>query len=308
MQQKTSSKILGGILVTLFVFSSIGYEQFAYASSLSDLKVGYFPNLTHAPAVIGIGNGDFQKTLGDVKIEPYIFNAGPSEMEALFAGQIDIAYVGPGPTINGYVKSNGDLRIISGVASGGASFVMRNDAGINSVKDFDGKKFSSPQLGGTQDVALRAYLLKNGYTTTDNGGSVTVLPAKNSDIVTLMLKKDIDGAWVPEPWVTTLIHQANGTIFLDERNLWPNGKFVTTHIVVRTEFLKDHSDVIKKFLEANVDEINWINSNPDKAQQAFNTEFAKLTGNTVPNDQLAESFSRLSITYDPIESSLFKDV
>jgi len=307
MNQKTRFKILSGIVSTLIISSFIGYDHSAYASSdLSVLRVGYLPNLTHAPAVIGIGNGDFQKKLGDVKIEPHIFNAGPSVVEALFANQIDLAYIGPTPTINAFVKSDGDIRIISGVASGGASFVVRNDSGIQSAKDFVGKTFSSPQIGNTQDIALRAYLLDNGYKTSENGGSVTVLPASNSDIVTLMLKKSIDGAWVPEPWVTTLVHQANGKIFLDERSLWKNGKFVTGQIIVRPEFLSAHPDVIKKFLEANVDEINWINSNPDQARQSFNTEYQILTTKTIPDDQLKEAFSRLDITYDPIVSSLYK--
>jgi NitT/TauT family transport system substrate-binding protein len=307
MNQKTRFKILRGIVATLIMSSFVGYDRSAYASSdLSVLRIGYFPNLTHAPAVIGIGNGDFQKKLGDIKIEPHVFNAGPAAVEALYANQIDLAYIGPTPVINAYEKSDGDIRIIAGTASAGASFVVRNDAGIQSPQDFVGKTFSSPQLGNTQDIALRAYLLDNGYKTSENGGSVTVLPASNSDIVTLMLKKSIDGAWVPEPWVTTLVHQANGKIFLDERNLWNDGKFVTAHIVVRPEFLKAHPDAIKKFLEANVDEINWINRNPDQSRQAFNTEQAKLTNKPIPDDQLKEAFSRLEITYDPIVSSLYK--
>ena len=304
MTKNTTSKIFGALVMLLLASAFIGYEHQAYASDSSVLRVGYFPNITHAPAVIGIGNGDFQKVLGNTTIEPHVFNAGPAEIEALYANQIDVAYIGPGPAINGYVKSDGDLRIISGVASGGASFVVRSDSGIQSPTDFVGKTFSSPQLGNTQDIALRVYLLNNGYKTSDNGGSVTVMPASNSDIVTLMLKKNIDGAWVPEPWVTTLLHQTSAKILVDERTLWPNGKFVTANIVVRPGFLKDHPDLIKKLLEANVDEVNWINSNPDQARQAFNTELAKLTSKTIPDDRLKEAFSRLDITYDPIETSL----
>ncbi len=306
MNTKIRSRINGAIIV-LVIIASCGYDYTAFADSMNVLKVGYFPNITHAPAVIGIGNGDFQKELGNVTIEPHVFNAGPAAIEALFTNQVDVAYVGPGPTINGYVKSNGDLRIISGVASGGASFVVRNDSGIQSPQDFVGKKFSSPQLGNTQDISLRIYLLNNGYQTTDNGGSVTVIPATNSDIVNLMLKKNIDGAWVPEPWVTMLVSQANGKIFVDERDLWPGSKFVTTNIVVRTEFLKDHPDVIKKLLQANVDEINWINNNPDQARQAFNTAFNQLTGKTYPDDLLKVAFSRINLTYDPIASSLYTE-
>ncbi len=307
MKRKTPFAILGMVVAVVIMSSFSGNDHNAYASALSTLRIGYFPNLTHAPVVIGIENGDFQKSLGNTTIDPYVFNAGPSEIEALFANQIDVAYVGPGPAINGFIKSGGDLRIISGTASGGASFVVRNDSGINSPQDFIGKKFSSPQLGNTQDIALRVYLLNNGYQTTDNGGSVTVQPASNSDIVTLMLKKSIDGAWVPEPWVTVLLHQANGKILVDERDLWPGGKFVVTNIVVRPEFLSAHPDVIKELLEANVDEINWINNNPDQARQEFNTALNKLTGKTLPDEELKEAFSRLELTYDPIASSLYQE-
>jgi NitT/TauT family transport system substrate-binding protein len=307
MTKKNTPKIFGTIVILLLVSSFSGYGHNAFASESNVLRIGYFPNITHAPAVIGIGNGDFQKKLRDVKIEPHVFNAGPAAIEAIFANQVDVAYVGPGSAINGYAKSDGGLRIISGVASGGASFVVRTDAGIQSPQDFVGKKFSSPQLGNTQDIALRNYLLSNGYKTSDNGGSVTVQPAANPDIVSMMLKKDIDGAWVPEPWVTTLLHQTNAKILVDERDLWSNGKFVTTNIVVRPEFLKDHQDSVKKLLEANVNEINRINSNPDQARQSFNTEIEKLTSKTIPDTQLKESFSRLELTSDPIETSLYTD-
>src|SRR5215203_5482574 len=206
------------------------------------LRIGYFPNLNHAQAVIGLQqDGDFQKTLNSnysdtnkgVRIEPYVFNAGPSAIEALFGGQIDIAYVGPNPAINGYLASSGQgLRIISGAASGGASFVVRNDSGINSVDDLGDKKFASPQLANTQDVALRKYLSDNGFETIQHGGNVTIVTVTPSDILTLMLKKDIDGAWVPEPWATRLVKEANGKIFVDERELWPpDGKFVTANII-----------------------------------------------------------------------------
>jgi NitT/TauT family transport system substrate-binding protein len=276
-------------------------------TKVDTLRIGYFTNLSHAQAVIGLGNGDFQKELGDIKVETQVFNAGPSAIEALFADKIDVTYVGSNPVINGYIKSDGQgLRIIAGAASGGAVFVVRNDAGINSALDFVGKKFASPQIGNTQDVALRSYLLKNGYKTTENGGNVTVIPANNPDIVTLFLKKSIDGAWVPEPWGAKLVKEANGKILVDERDLWPDGKFVTSQIVVRTDYLKNHPDVIKKLLEAHVDETTWINNNKDQAAQVFNAQLEKLTGKTIPVDELQNAFSRLEITYDPVKESLYK--
>ena len=272
------------------------------------LRIGYFPNINHAQAVIGLGRGDFQKALGDnIEVKTQLFNAGPSAIEALFANQIDIAYVGPNPAINGYIKSNGEsVRIISGAASGGAVLVVRNDSGINSVKDFANKKFASPQLGNTQDVALRNYLLQNGYKTKENGGNVEIVPAANADILTLMIKKEIDGAWVPEPWGAKLVKEANGRIFLDERDLWPNGDFVTAQIIGNPEYLKKNPEVIKKLLEAHIVETNWISNHPDEAIQEFNSELQKLTGKTIPEDEFKAGFSRLKLTYDPIKNSLFK--
>ena len=272
------------------------------------LRIGYFPNINHAQAVIGLGNGDFQKALGsDVEVKTQIFNAGPSAIEALFANQIDATYVGPNPAINGYVKSDGQaLRIVSGAASGGAVFVVRVDAGINSPADFAGKKFASPQIGNTQDVALRKYLLENGYKTKDKGGTVEVTSATNADILALMLKKEIDGAWVPEPWGAKLVKEANGKVFLDERDRWPSGQFVTAHIIVSTKYLHDNPDIVKKLLAANIDETDWINAHPDSARQIFNEELKKLTGKTIPENEYNAGMSRIKLTYDPVKSSLFQ--
>jgi NitT/TauT family transport system substrate-binding protein len=280
-----------------------------YAQEVKTLRIGYFPNINHAQAVIGLGKGDFQKALGsNVKVETVTFNAGPSAIESLLANRIDATYIGPNPAINGYVVSDGkDVRVIAGATSGGASFVVRNDAGINSAQDLGGKKFASPQLGNTQDVALRKYLVDNGFKTTENGGNVTVTPVANADILTLFLKKEIDGAWVPEPWATRLVKEANGRIFVDERDLWPpDGKFVTALIIVRPDYLRENPDVIKKLIAAHVNETQWINSNKEQAIKEFNVQLKKLTGKELPEDILAESLTRLEFTDDPIKESLFK--
>lgn len=297
--------IIAAVIVSSY--SGIQLSQDNNSGTADTIRIGYFPNINHAQVVIGLGNGNFQKALGNVKIETQIFNAGPSAIESLFANRVDVTYIGPNPAINGYIKSEGEaLRIISGAASGGAVFVVRNDANINSVNDFADKKFASPQLGNTQDVALRAYLLKNGYKTSENGGNVQVIPAKNSDIMTLMIKKEIDGAWVPEPWGAKLVKEANGRIFLDERDLWTEGKFVTAHIIASTEYLDNHPEVIRKLLQAHVDETVWINEHEEESIKDFNVELEKLTGKTIPEDELQDAFSRLEITYDPIKESLYK--
>jgi NitT/TauT family transport system substrate-binding protein len=301
--------LAAAIMLSPTLALSHSVHAFAQEQELKTLRIGYFPNINHAQAVIGLGNGDFQRALGNaVKVETVTFNAGPSAIESLLANRIDASYIGPNPAINGYVVSDGkDVRVIAGATSAGASFVVRDDAGINSAKDLGGKKFASPQLGNTQDVALRKYLVDNGFKTTENGGNVTVTPVANADILTLFLKKEIDGAWVPEPWATRLVKEANGKIFVDERDLWPpEGKFVTAHIIVRPDYLSKNPDVIKKLVEAHVNETERINSNKEQAIKEFNIQLKKLTGQELPEDVLAEALTRLQFTYDPIKESLFK--
>jgi sulfonate transport system substrate-binding protein len=300
--------IIAAVIVTSMPYFGFSRSGCSYSSGESDeLRIGYFPNINHAQAVIGLGRGDFQHALDGIKVTPRVLNAGPQVIEALRAKAIDVAYVGPNPAVNGYVESGGcDLRIISGAASGGAVFVVRNDAGIDSPDDFVGKKFASPQLGNTQDVALRKYLLENGYKVKEKGGNVEVLPIPNPDILTLMEKKEIDGAWVPEPWGARLVKDANARIFLDERNLWPDGKFVTAQIIVRTDYLQNNPETVRMLLEAHIDETSWINEHPDEAMQVFNTELKKLTGKTIPEDEFREGFSRITLTWDPVKESLFQ--
>jgi NitT/TauT family transport system substrate-binding protein len=320
--------IILSLILTIAVLTSYYPIVNTYAQTESQapktLKIGYFPNINHAQAVIGLNNGDFQKVLGNTKVETVVFNAGPSAIEALLAKRIDVTYIGPNPAINGYVASDGkDVRVIAGATSGGASFVVRNDAGIESAKDLGGKKFASPQLGNTQDISLRKYLISNGFNTVENGGNVTVVPVSNADIVTLFLKKEIDGAWVPEPWATTLVNEANGKVFVDERELWPpQGKFVTANIIVRTDYLKENPDVIEKLLEAHVNETLWIDArlnssdngtaqenNSSKVMEvvnAFNDGLRQITGKTIPDNELEESLKRMDFTYDPLKQSLYK--
>ena len=300
-QVKKFVPIILSLILTIAVLASYYPMVNTYAQTDSQapktLKIGYFPNINHAQAVIGLNNGDFQKVLGNTKVETVVFNAGPSAIEALLAKRIDVTYIGPNPAINGYVASDGkDVRVIAGATSGGASFVVRNDAGIESAKDLGGKKFASPQLGNTQDISLRNYLISNGFNTVENGGDVTVVPVSNADIVTLFLKKEIDGAWVPEPWATTLVNEANGKVFVDERDLWPpEGKFVTANIIVRTDYLKENPDVIEKLLEAHVNETLWINNNKEKAINEFNAQLKKLTGKTIPQAVLANAVTKLRV-------------
>lgn len=276
------------------------------ASAQTTIHVGAFPNITHAQAMVGKANGWFEKRMGSkVTIDWKTFNAGPSAIEALFAGAIDMTYIGPNPAISGYVRSNGEaLRIVAGATSGGAALVVRNDSGIQKPEDFHGKKIASPQMGNTQDVALRAWLIAHGMKSTDKGGDVQVIPLANPDQLTLFMKKELDGAWAPEPWATRLIREGNGRLFLDERELWPNGQFVTAHLIVRTQFLKDHPDLVKDWIRAHVEITEWIGTHLPEAKKLLNQQIQKETGKPLPEALLNEAFGRMTVTYDPLRASL----
>ena len=213
--RRVSKRILIGLLFAFAVAAS--------CMAQTTIRVGAFPNITHAQAMVGKANGFFDKAMGpQVKVQWTSFNAGPAAIEALFGGAIDMTYVGPNPAINGYVRSNGEaVRVVAGAASGGASLIVRNDSGIQKPEDFHGKRVASPQFGNTQDVALRNWLKSHGMKTNDKGGDVQIIPMANPDQLTLFLKKDLDAAWAPEPWATRLIHDGNGRLFVDERTLWP---------------------------------------------------------------------------------------
>lgn len=286
-------------LGALLIFSLSAWGQ-------TVIRVGAFPNMTHPQPMVGKATGWFEKQLGpNVKIVWTSFNAGPSAIEALFAGAIDMAYVGPNPSITGYVRSQGEaLKIIAGAASGGVSLVVRNDSGIQKPEDFHGKRVATPQLGNTQDVALRAWLQAHGLKPREKGGDVQVLPTANPDQLTLFLNKQLDAAWAPEPWATRLVKEGNGRIFLDERDLWPHGQFVITNLIVSTKFLHDHPDLVKNWLAAHVELTNWINGHLPEAKSILNQQIQKETGKPLKPAILDDAFGRMKVTYDPLRDTL----
>jgi NitT/TauT family transport system substrate-binding protein len=272
------------------------------------LRLGYFPNITHSQPLVGLSRGTYEDVLGEnVTLETTTFNAGPAVIEALFAGAIDVSYIGPNPAINGYVQSGGDaLRIVAGATSGGALLIVRPDAGISEPADLANKKIATPQLGNTQDVALRKYLLDNGLGAQESGGNVQVIPSANADTLNLFKQGDIDGAWVPEPWATRLVQEADGEVFLDERDLWPDGAFITTHLIVSKDFLEEHPATVKKLIQAHVETTQWINANPDEARELLNQGIEEATGAGIPPAVIDAAWVNIEVTYDPISSSLFQ--
>lgn len=270
-----------------------------------ELRLGYFPNLTHAVAIAGVEKGFFADAVGSsATLKTTTFNAGPAATEAIFAGAIDAAFIGPNPTINAYAKSKGAaIRVISGATGGGASLVVKE--GINSPADLKGKKIATPQLGNTQDIALRYWLQQQGLTAdTKGGGDVSILPQDNGQTLTAFAAGQIDGAWVPEPYATRLVEESKGKVLVDEASLWPGGKFVTTNLVVRTEYLQAHPDVIKKLLEGLVKSTDYLTADATAAQATVNEGIKKITGKPLKPAILAEAWKNLTFTEDPYPAAL----
>jgi len=276
------------------------------ADQARELRLGHFPNITHAQAVYARAGGQFEQKTG-VPIKWSSFNAGPTAIEAMFADAIDATFVGPNPALNGFIKSKGEkFVIVAGSASGGSGLVVRRDAGIKTERDFDGKIIATPQLGNTQDVAARVWFAGRGYRFKEKGGSLTLLPLSNPDQLTLFKKKEIHGAWTVEPWVTRLELEGEGDLFLDEKKLWPDGRYVTTHLIISKKFFANNPQIVRKLLTALVEVTQQINADKAAATRVLNAELKKETGKALPDAVITKAMERVEFTWDPIAASLRK--
>lgn len=291
---------------TLALAAACGGSSASDEGPATTLRLGYFANVTHAAALIGVDKGFLKKDLGKTELTTQIFDAGPAEVEALFGGALDAAYVGPNPAINAYGQSDGEaVRVIAGATSGGAQLIVR--PGINTPQDLKGKTLATPQLGNTQDVALRAWLSKQGLkNSVQGGGDVTISPTKNSDTLQLFKSGKLDGAWVPEPWASRLVVEGGGKLLVDERSLWPQGKFATTLLVVRTAFLQQHPQTVEALLRGHVEAVQWANQNPDQAKTLVNDSIGTLTGKKLKTEVIDRAWQDETVTNDPIAPSLQK--
>ena len=294
---------LGVLFVLAFV---VGRPPNVPLSGASRLRLGYFANVTHAPAVVGVGRGTFAHTLGkNTVLDPKVFNAGPEAMEALLAGEIDICYVGPAPAANTFLKSNGKaLKIVAGACSGGAALIARDGVSVSTLRDLEGKRVAIPQKGGTQDISLRHFLAAQNMRGTENGGTVQILAVKNADMLTLFKRRELDAAWVPEPWAARLIHDANARLVLDERDLWPDHKVTTTVVVVRRAYLEQHYAEVERVLSAHLQTLAWMQTHADEAQHVVNAELKRITGKSLSDAVLREAWGRCDFTADPNPASI----
>jgi NitT/TauT family transport system substrate-binding protein len=269
------------------------------------IRVGHFPNITHAQGLVAHnlsrqGKGWFEERLGaGIKIEWFVYNAGPSAMEAIFAKSVDLAYVGPGPALNAYTKSNGaEIRLIAGSANGGAALVVQPDQKLSAPADFRGKKIATPQLGNTQDISCRAWLIAGGLKITQLGGDAQVLPTQNPDQISLFQQKKVDAVWTVEPWVSRLEREAGGKVLVDERDV------ATTVLVSSAKFLGEQRDLAKKFAEAHAALTDWMAKNPDEAQKLIKAELLAETRSEIAADLIAQSWKRIVFTAEVPRASI----
>ncbi len=289
------------------IWAALYYLVFTICGAESNsARIGYFPNITHAQALYAKATGEFEKQTGS-KLTWISFNAGPTAIESLFANAIDMTFIGSGPTVNGFTKSRGEkFVIVSGAASGGSGLVVRADSGINTEKDFGDKTIATPQLGNSQDIAARVWFMEKGYKTRDRGGALNLVPVSNPDQLTLFQRKGLDAAWTVEPWVSRLQVEAGGKLFLDEKSLWPEGMFVTTHLIVSKQFLAGNPDFMRKLLSAHVDITQRINQDKKAAAKVLNDQLNKETGKSLKPEVISKAMENVVFTWDPISTSLHK--
>ena len=277
------------------------------------LRVGYFPSVTHVVALSAIGRRSFEAALSPIgaRVEWKAFSAGPEAMEALFAGALDVCYVGPGPAEIAFLRSRGEaLSIVAGASSGGAALVVRGadptrgKKSIESAADLRGTTLATPQLGNTQDVALRSWLLDRGMRTTEQGGEVRVMPLASSSVPALMKRGDVDGAWVPEPWVTILIAKAGAHLLVDERTLWPGERFPTVVLVAARPAIEKKRELVARFVAAHVAEVAWVVSHRDEARALAGAHIKEATGKALPDEILKPALAAIEPTLDPMEPAL----
>ncbi|NUR26198.1 MAG: ABC transporter substrate-binding protein [Catenulispora sp.] len=281
-----------------------GSDSGTASTAASELRLGYFANVTHATAVVGVAHGEFAQALGATKLTTQIYNAGPAEMTALLGGQLDAAYVGPSSALAAFAQSHGQaLRIVAGATTGGAELVVQ--PGIGSVADLRGKVLATPQKGNTQDVALRSWLKQNGLTSNADGtGDVSVDPQDNAATLDQFKAGHIDGAWLPEPWASRMVLEAGAKVLVDEKDLWPGGQFATTNLVVSTDFLARHPDTVKALIDGQIAANQWITAHGAEARQLVNDQLKKLTGKALTAEEIKRAFSEQAATDDPLAATL----
>jgi NitT/TauT family transport system substrate-binding protein len=281
--------------------SSTGAGPSAAGTPAAELRLGYFPNITHAPALIGVANGFYQQELGSTKLTTQTFNAGPEEVSALLGGSLDAGFLGSGPAINAFAKSNGAaVRLIAGSTSGGAQLVVA--PGITSPDQLKGKIIATPQAGNTQDISFKKWLKANNLQNGTGPDAVTVQNIDNPRTLDLFKSGQVAGGWLPEPWSSRLV-DAGAKVLVDEKSLWPDGQFPTTVLVVRTDFLNEHPQTVEALLRGEQKSVDFASTQQAQAKTVTNDAIKKLTNSSLSPAVLDRSFTELTFGTDPLAAT-----
>ncbi|GGJ40130.1 ABC transporter substrate-binding protein [Deinococcus roseus] len=279
------------LLTTLLIIGT------AAAQKADTVRIGIFPNVTHAAGLVAINQKLFQKELGSgVKLEVRQFANGSQINEAFAAGALDFAYVGPGPAMNGFMNGL-PVQVISGAAKAGAVLVSRGDIKISGVKGLKGKKVAVPTRGSTQDISLRYILREAGLRATDQGGDVTIVPINPADMPAAFAAKQVDAALVQEPWGAVL-EQQGAKLVLSERQIWKGGNYTTTVLVGNTRFIKDNPKVTEAILKGHLAGINFIKKSNVLAQKALSNEIYNFTKQRPDQTVLFKALARTRVGWD----------
>jgi NitT/TauT family transport system substrate-binding protein len=301
MRQLWMAALAAGVALSGMFGCDRGKNDGPSATPPKEVRVGYFGNVTHAQAVLGASSGEFEKAVAPSKFSTKVFNAGPSLVEALFAEQIDIGYVGPGPALSAHAKSKGEgIRVIAGVAANGVLIVARKDSGITSLAQLKGRKVATPQLGNTQDISARHYLVKRlGQADANN-----VLPVANAEQAAMVSRGDVDAVWAVEPWASRLVMETGAVVLAAEHDLWPKKEFNLSLVVTTPEFLKKHPDVVEKVLRVHRSWTKRLNDEPQRYAVELDDALAKLTGKRLPSGVLPAALKNVKFTDDPMDETL----
>jgi NitT/TauT family transport system substrate-binding protein len=294
--------VIGICALALSGCSRSGESTAASSRRHATLRLGYFPNVSHAQALLGVARGDFARAIGDgTELQTSVFNAGPSVIEAIYANRLDVAYIGPAPAINGFIRSRGEeVRVIAGAVENGVLIVANKKRNIPSLEALRGKTIAVPQIGNTQDISARAFVIETLKTRLkDNGGDTQVIPVANPDIETLMSKDQLDAAWVPEPWGSRLVAAGLGTVIAHERDLWPDKHFSLTCVIARRKFLEESPELVQRFLEAHVALTRELQADRQQHAHTINEQLKRLTGKALADEVIAGALGNVEFSVEP---------
>ncbi|SFL65089.1 ABC transporter, substrate-binding protein, aliphatic sulfonates family [Paenibacillus sp. 1_12] len=273
------------------VVEIIGDAALETKQTTQQIRIGFIPNLTHAPALLAIHHELFKQQF-DGQFETRAFSAGPAVVDALLNNQIDIGYTGPGPVFEAFSKKQ-NIQIISGVNQGGAALLVRADSSLQQVGQLRGKTIAIPQYGNGQHILLRQLLGRHGLKDVFRGGDIRIIQAKPSTLISMFANNQIDAALVQEPWVTLLENKAAARVLVDWQELYNEGLYPNTVIAVNRDFVQNHPEAVSRFLQAHNISLQSISEKRPDTYHTLSQSLEQLTGQSLSADAIERALKRI---------------